>query len=289
VRLPFRLLAIDIDGTLLNSQFKISTADMEALRQVHASGAEIILCTGRRHQFAMPIAQLLGFDIWMCSSNGAVTRSSRGEPFHRDLLPAEVALALCQHMLEFRSGTVLTFDREDKGAIVVERTDELAHNVRRWIEKNEQYIERIVPIERALTRDPIQAMVCGTVKRMRAAESLLRTFPGFHQITMLKTQYDHRDLCLLDVLNRDCSKGHAVERWASHRGIAREEIMAIGDNFNDIEMLEYAGIPVLMGNASDDLKSRGWMQTRSNDESGVAAAIEAVMNRSEITTVVRHE
>jgi Cof subfamily protein (haloacid dehalogenase superfamily) len=289
VSLPFRLLALDIDGTLLNSQFEISNADLSALRQVHAAGAEIILCTGRRHSFALPIAELLGFDVWMCSSNGAVTRSSSGERFHRDLLPAEVARAFCRHMYEFRGGTVLTFDQDHKGALVVERTDELNVTLRRWVEKNEPYIQRFVPIECALTRDPIQAMVCGTIEKMQAAESVLNGFAGADQITVLKTQYDHRDLCLLDVLNRDCSKGHAVERWALHRGISPQQIMAIGDNFNDIEMLEYAGIAVVMGNASDDMKRRGWMQTRSNDESGVAAAIDAVRHGRVITTAVPHE
>ena len=277
MRLPFRLLALDIDGTLLNSQFAISEVDLNALRRVHAAGTEIILCTGRRHTFALPIVKLLGFDVWMCTSNGAVTRSSRGESFHRDLLPADVARDWCEHMSGFRGGTVLTFDQETKGALVVERTDELAITVQKWIEKNSDYIEVHTPITNALTRNPIQAMVCGTVARMKVAETHLNAFPRLGEITALKTQYDHRDLCLLDVLNHGCSKGHAVERWATHRGIPREEVMAIGDNFNDLEMLEFAGIPVVMGNASEELKQRhGWLETLSNDEHGVAAAIEKV-------------
>jgi Cof subfamily protein (haloacid dehalogenase superfamily) len=289
VRLPFRLLALDVDGTLLNSQFEISAADLLALRNVHAAGAEIVLCTGRRHTFAMPIAQLLGFDVWMCSSNGAVTRSSRGEWFHRDLLPADVAREFCRHMLEFRGGMVLTFDQDGRGALAVERTDELQRTVQRWVEKNKQYIQVSIPIESALTRDPIQAMVCGTVERMQAAERRLSEFSELASVTVLKTQYDHRDLCLVDVLNRDCSKGHAVDRWATHRGFRREEVMAIGDNFNDVEMLELAGIPVVMGNASAELKNRGWMETRTNDESGVAAAIEAVIQGRNVETAVSHE
>ena len=72
---PIRLLATDIDGTLLNSQFQISEGDLVALRRAHAAGIEIVLVTGRRHTFALPIAQQLGFDLWLISSNGAVTRS----------------------------------------------------------------------------------------------------------------------------------------------------------------------------------------------------------------------
>src|SRR4051812_30596804 len=102
---------------------------MAALRRVHDLGGEIIFCTRRRHAFAMPIARQLGFDLWMCSSNGAVTRSTKGEEFHRDLLPVKVARQFCEHMKEFRSGTVLTFEKETRGALVVEDLRELSVTV----------------------------------------------------------------------------------------------------------------------------------------------------------------
>src|SRR5258705_4968287 len=74
-----RLLALDIDGTLLNPEFQISDADMAALRRARESGIEVALVTGRRHDFALPIAQQLGFDLWLISSNGAITRSLQGD------------------------------------------------------------------------------------------------------------------------------------------------------------------------------------------------------------------
>ena len=110
-----RLLATDIDGTLLNPQFQISEGDLRALRRAHAAGIEIVLVTGRRHTFALPIAQQLGFDLWLISSNGAVTRSLAGETFHRDLMPAETCRQLCEAMQEFRGNTVLTFDQGNQG------------------------------------------------------------------------------------------------------------------------------------------------------------------------------
>src|ERR1700751_3038918 len=117
---PIRLLATDIDGTLLNPQFQVSEGDMQALRRAHAAGIEIVLVTGRRHTFALPIVQQLGFDLWVISSNGAVTRSLGGETFHRDMLPAQTCRELCGRMREFRGNTVLTFDKETKGALVLE-------------------------------------------------------------------------------------------------------------------------------------------------------------------------
>ena len=280
MRLPIRLLAIDIDGTLLNSHFTISPVDLESLRQAHAMGVEVILCTGRRLTFALPIAQQLGFDHWLCSSNGAITRSLTGEHFHADLLPAGIARQFCGYMADYRGGTVLTFDKDTKGALVVERTNDLVEIIRRWVDKNMSYIECVAPIEDALTTDPVQAMICGTVAQMQEAEARLHKWVMLGEVTLVKTQYDERDLCLLDILNKDCSKGHAVRRWALECGIPKEAVMAIGDNYNDVEMLEFAGRPVIMGNAPTQLKSRGWLETLSNDENGIAVALEKALGKS---------
>ena len=273
-----RLLATDIDGTLLNPQFEISEGDLAALRRAHASGIEIVLVTGRRHAFALPIAQQLGFDLWLISSNGAVTRSLAGETFHRDMMPAETCRRLCATMQEFRGHTVLTFDKETKGAIVLEGLDELSMSIRRWLEKNMEYIEFVVPIEDALVTDPVQAMFCGSMQRMAIVRNAIERCGLDGEITMLRTEYPARDLSMIDVLNGGCSKGHALERWANHRGIARAEVMAIGDNHNDVEMLEFAGHPVIMGNACAELRGRGWTVTLGNDQYGVATAVDKVLS-----------
>jgi Cof subfamily protein (haloacid dehalogenase superfamily) len=287
-----RLIAIDIDGTLLNPEFEISETDLAALRQAHAQGIEVILVTGRRHTFALPIAQQLGFDLWLISSNGAVTRSLTGETFHRDLLPEATCRELVRVMQEFRGQTVLTFDSVDlegsgSGTIVIERLDELEVSIQRWLEKNMQYIQFVVPIENALTIDPVQAMFCGPVADMQRVLRVLGSC-GL-PITVVRTEYPGRDLSIVDVLNEGCSKGHALERWVKYRRITREQVMAVGDNYNDIEMLAFAGHPFIMGNASEELRSRGWKLTRSNAESGVAAAIEHVLYGKALEPVVADE
>ena len=272
-----RLLATDIDGTLLNPQFQVSDGDMAALRRAHAAGIEIVLVTGRRHTFALPIATQLGFDLWLISSNGAVTRSLSGQTFHRDMMPAETCRQLCGAMQEFRGNTVLTFDNETKGAIVLERMDELGASIRRWLEKNIEYIDFVVPIENALVSDPVQAMFCGTMERMNVALRALDRAGFDRRVTVLRTEYPERDLSMIDVLTAGCSKGHALKRWAKYRGYGREEVMAVGDNHNDVEMLEFAGHPVIMGNACEELRSRGWRVTGGNHECGLAAAVEIAL------------
>lgn len=279
-----RLLALDIDGTLLNPQFQISDADLSALRRAQELGIEIVLVTGRRHDFALPIAEQLGFDLFLISSNGAITRSLQGETFYRDLLPADTCRRLCEAMVDFRGHTVLTFDKRGKGAIVLEHMDELENSIRRWLEKNLQYIEFVVPVEKSLVTDPVQAMFCGPIGRMQQALSALAGCSLASRITVLRTEYPDRDLSIVDVLNAGCSKGHALERWAGYRGVPKEQVMAIGDNYNDIEMLAFAGYPVIMGNASEDLRGRGWKVTLSNAQNGVAAALEPVLAALVATT-----
>lgn len=277
VATTIRLLATDIDGTLLNPNFRISEVDRCALQAAHQCGIKIILATGRRHDYALPVAQELGVPVWMISSNGALIRSSSGETFYADRLPATTARKLISYMDEFRGHAVLTFDRPAQGALVLERADELHHSISRWIQHNSSYIRYVVPLEDALTEDPIQAMFCGSVSHMEILQSRLKQADFLSEITILRTQYDARDLCILDILNHDCSKGHALRRWAEHHGIPREHIMAIGDNYNDLEMLEFAGLPVIMGNASEELKQNGWKVTASNAENGVAAALQPIL------------
>jgi hypothetical protein len=274
-----RLIAIDIDGTLLDSNFQVSERNLASLRRANSLGVEIVLATGRRHIFALPVAQALGFDVALISSNGAITRTSDGTLFHRDPLPLAATLELVQHMTDFRRNLVITFDGEDSRPLLLETLDELNGSIKRWLDHNAQYLRFVQPIESGLSSDPIQAMFCGTVQRMAAAqEQLTSNEELLTRITALKTQYDERDLCMVDILNKGCTKGAALERWAASKGYAACEVMAIGDNYNDIEMLEFAGHAYIMGNATEDLRDRGWQTTLGNNENGVAAAVDVALD-----------
>ncbi len=155
--------------------------------------------------------------------------------------------------------------------------NELSSSIQRWLEKNLQYIDFVIPIENAITRDPVQAMFCGSIPRMQQALATLAASGLEKDITVLRTEYPVRDLSMVDVLNQGCSKGHALERWAGYRGFHRKQVMAIGDNYNDIEMLAFAGVPFIMGNAVEELRRDGWTVTLPNDQNGVAAAVEQVL------------
>jgi hypothetical protein len=172
------------------------------------------------------------------------------------------------------------------------------------MEANEPYIQHVRPIERALEgpdgEAPLQMMLCGTIARMRRAEARLledaRVFaPGMSgisatdgaataEITLSRTEYPERDLSLVDILPAGCSKGVALLRLAAERGIRAAEMMAIGDNWNDLSMLEIAGRAVVMENAPAELKAlaleRGWVIGGHHDRNGVALAIAEVLGRN---------
>ena len=286
---PTRLIAIDIDGTLLPSTgLRISARNQEALRRAESEGVHIVVATGRRQAYALPVLELAGLssETVMISSNGTVTRTFSGRRIDRWLLPVATARALCGELRKFGGTTVFTFDCEGPGELVVDSLASLEKHVDLWVAQNRPYIREMHPLELAFDsgHPTVQGMVCGTVEQMRSAEQRLNNSDFAGLIETHRTEYPGRDLSILDILPPGCSKGSAIGRLAKTLGVQREEIMAIGDNYNDVEMLKYVGQPVLMGNAPPELLQRarqsGWSITRTNDEDGVAHTILGALQRN---------
>ncbi len=282
-----RLIAFDIDGTLMPSTGPMAERTMAALRTIAGRGIEVVIATGRRQAYAAPLLTPIGLapETILITSNGAVTRNYAGETFDRHFLPIDTARALCAELRPFGGTTVYTFDREGKGELVLESLDRVHERVARWVEANVASIEQIDPLEDAFSAGeaPIQGMVCGTVAEMDRAEQHLLTTPHAAHVQMHRTEYMTRDLSILDILPRGCSKGTALSRLAALRSIPQAEVMAVGDNWNDLEMLEWAGQPMLMANASPELLAvaaeNHWQVTASNDDHGVAQVLESLLAR----------
>jgi hypothetical protein len=284
---PVRLVAIDIDGTLLPTFSQtISTRNAQALRAAQNAGVTVAIATGRRTAYTAPLLDGLGLraDTPLITSNGAVTRTLGGEPLDRSHLEARVARGLCGLLRPF--GTlVFTFDQVGRGELILEDMEQAEGRIALWVEANRSAIEIVQPLEDALPdgNDPIQGMVTGGLEKMRAAEKALKNSPLVSSCEAIRTEYPARDLSILDLLPPGVSKGWALERLASRLGVDRKETMAIGDNWNDVDMLEWAGQAVLMGNAAQDLrtlaKTSGWKQAPPNDEDGVAVTLEMALAR----------
>lgn len=282
---PVKMIVVDIDGTLLPSPGSVvSRRNCRALLGAEAAGIEIVIATGRRQAYAMPLIDPIGLkpETVLITSNGTVTRTMAGERIDRFLLAVETARALCPALRPFGT-TVFTFDHDGPGELVLESIEALNSRVSLWVEANRLWIREVRPLERAFDEGeaPVQGMVCGGVEEMRRAEEWLAESELSTLVAMHRTEYLSRDLTILDILPPGCSKGAALRRLANQRGLALEDIMAIGDNWNDLEMLEFAGRAVVVRNAAPDLvelaRRRGWEIAPANDEDGVAQVIEALL------------
>ena len=284
---PVRLVAIDMDGTLLpNYEQAVSPRNQQALRAAQQAGITIAIATGRRMAYTVPLLQGLGLraDTPLITSNGAVIRNLDSQPIGICHLEARVARGLCGLLRPF-GAVVFTFDRPGRGELVLEDLEQVHGRIAIWVETNRHAIEVFKPLELALKdgEDPIQGMVTGHLSRMRDAEKALKASEWSSSCDCVRTEYPAKDISILDILPIGVSKGWALGQLADRLGISSRETMAIGDNWNDVDMLEWAGQGVVMGNAAAELralgKTRGWKQAPANDEDGVAVVLEAAVKK----------
>ena len=269
-----RLLALDIDGTLLDGRGRLPAAHRDALVEASARGIEIALVTGRSFHFTHAVIDLLPVPLTLIVNNGAVVKRKNGETEWRHVLERGAARRILEETQHLEDSVAVVFDRPGERQIVFERMDWTHPNRRGYYEKNKAYIAAVPsPLADTLTEDPIQVMFNGSVEPMRALVAALRAMPAAGRFSVAITEYELRDFSLVDVNGAGCSKGTTLARWAASRGLTATDVMAVGDNLNDVEMLDFAGTAVVMGNATDALKARGYRLTGTNDEGGLAAAI----------------
>jgi Cof subfamily protein (haloacid dehalogenase superfamily) len=269
-----RVLAIDIDGTLLDGRGRLPDAHRDAVVAAHGGGMAIALVTGRSFHFALPIARLMPIPLTLVCNNGGLVKNEAGETVLRHLLPREAARRVLVEMRRYEDCVAIIFDRQDERQIVFDRMDWSHPNRSGYYEQNKAFItQSSVPLADTLTQDPIQVMFNGSVAPMRELVAALRALPGADQYAVALTEYERRDFSLVDVNSAGCSKGSTLARWVESRGLTRDEVMAVGDNLNDVEMLDFAGTAVVMGNAAEAIKQRGYRATGTNDENGLATAI----------------
>jgi Cof subfamily protein (haloacid dehalogenase superfamily) len=271
---PIKLIAMDIDGTLLDSNTQLPPENVSAIVEAAERGIEILLVTGRRFDFARYVSDALPCDLHLIVSNGSLIKSKTGETHQRLLLPSAIARKVVEALPQFRAEAAVVFDRPGEKQVFLEHIDYNDPYRGKYFRRNSDHIGEISPLTDCFDgEDPIQVGFVGRLDWIRAARSALLELPFSSEFTLALTEYAAKDLSILDVMRRGVTKGFALAEWAQRRGIARQEVMAIGDNWNDREMLEFAGFPVLMGNSVPELKSLGWTVTLSNDENGVAEAI----------------
>jgi Cof subfamily protein (haloacid dehalogenase superfamily) len=273
-----RLLAIDIDGTLLDSRGRLPDAHRDALIDASALGVEVALVTGRSYHFTGAVVDRLPIPLTLIVNNGAVVKRRTGETELRHVLPRDAARRVLDETRHLEDSVAVVFDRPDERQIVFEHMDWSHPNRRGYYDRNKDFITRTAsPLRDTLTEDPIQVMFNGGVEPMRALVATLRAMPIADRFSVAVTEYAARDFSLVDINAAGCSKGTTLAAWVARRGWTATDVAAFGDNLNDVEMLDFAGTAFVMGNATDALKSRGYRPTASNDEDGLAAAVRSCL------------
>lgn len=278
-----KLLALDLDGTLLNSKGKIPDENKRAIRLAEEQGVLVTIATGRRFRDARPVGLELGLNAPVISHNGALLKfADTLETVASSLLAPETAIEIVRVGKAFGGDALVSADPNGKGTLLYDRVSDdniPLQKYLRWAkflhgEEAEEAVLHVHDLSVELPKHQvIHISFSGGCVRMSDMLNVLEAELG-DTVKVLPTIYPRLDFTLIDILPPEASKGFGVEKLAAINGLTAENVMVIGDNFNDLEMLEFAGTPVVMGNADFSLLERPeFYTTVSNDEGGVAAAI----------------
>ena len=269
-----RLLAIDVDGTLLDGRGRIPPANLEALHAAAARGVHLAVVTGRSYPFALPAVGDLPDPLTLVVYNGAVARVRGGETIARRTIDPSVAVRVLVATRSWRSATTVQFDRADAGQTLFDRLSWDHPNRRGYYAVVRRHVSQVDDLEAAMRdADPVQVTFNGPTAEMRRLHAELADLADWPSLSVSATHYPARDFSLVDVNAFGATKGGTLAAVATHFGVARDEVFAIGDNHNDVDMLQWAGTAVVMGNAEPELLALGYPIAPTNDEAGLAMAI----------------
>ncbi len=289
-----KLLALDLDGTTLNSRGEIPDANRSAIRTAEEHGVLVTIATGRRFRDAQPVGRDLDLNAPLITHNGALLKyADSEETVSCCLLSTETSLEIVRVGKDYGGDALVSTDPHGHGTLLYDRVSEDNLPLKKYLRWSEtlhggevgrEGVAHVPKLENILhDHEIVHISFSGSCDAMGAMLSVLGRELG-NTVTILPTIYPRLDFTLIDILPADASKGHGVAKLAEINGLTSENVMTIGDNFNDLEMLEYAGTAVVMGNADPKLLERPeFYTTLSNDESGVAAAIERfILNQENI-------
>ena len=271
----YKLIALDIDGTLADSNGKITTRTKEVVHSVAQTGATIVVATGRRFISAKPrVLQLELPEVLLAVHNGAILKRLNGELLHYQLLPCTIAKKVVQISKERGLCPVVFEGTQDSANIFVEDYgDQLSDWERGYLEENGPYLKWVDNLATDLPGDVIEIISVVPAAKVDEITTIFQERLN-GQVKPIPVIIANGQLAFLGLSHATVGKDLPLRYLAEQMGIQRSEILAIGDNYNDLDMLKFAGTGVIMENADEALKQHGFYVTSSNDANGVAAALE---------------
>src|SRR6478672_5463551 len=253
-----KLLALDLDGTTLDSTGQVPEANRRAIRAAEDAGVLVTIATGRRFRDARPVGLDLELNAPLITHNGALLKYAQTlETVEADLISTETTTEIIRVGKSYGGDAFVSVDPVGRGTLIYDRVSNENEPLRRYLQwattlHGDEANDAVIHVERLedeiYRHDVIHVSFSGSCKRMFDMQRFLEDELA-DTVTILATVYPARDFTLLDILPPNSSKGSGLKKLAAINNFDREEVMAIGDNFNDIEMLKFAGRSVVMGNA----------------------------------------
>lgn len=264
----YKLVAVDLDDTLLDEQLRLTERVKEAVAAVRAAGVLFTFSTGRMFCSAVPYAKELGLDLPLITYQGALVKNAlSGEVFrHRPLsLPFAREIVARVHELGYHLNTYLD------DALYMEKDTEEG---RRYTGISGIMPELVGDLLKVLDRAPTKVLAIAEEALLdQLSEEMMAKYAGAVHVCKSKPYF-------LEFSHAQATKGYALKELAEYFGIKREEVIAVGDSYNDLEMLEYAGLGAVVANARDDLKKKADYVTSAPNGDGVVEVLEKyVLNR----------
>lgn len=283
-----KLFVTDLDGTLLNSDHKLSAYSMNAIKTAMDKGIPVCIATGRSYNDILEIISELDVKPYIISSNGASVYNTNGEKMYSISIPKdqvrEIITYLKAQNLEFEVADdeytyitqkgldILHQELEDVGSVDTKKREEL-----------EQDVLGLVLSQGNLKVVPDMEVLLDSIESANSVSSISAYLNKIH-MAMEHFTMDKRILTFsswkynFEMTSSDTSKGIALKHLCKHLGIDLADVAVIGDNYNDLSMIKIAGIKGAMGNAVDNIKSMADFQAPTNDEDGAAKFLYKLMD-----------
>ncbi len=260
--MAYRLIAVDVDGTLLDDRDSITSGTGEALNKAVKNGTVLTICTGRPVQSARPLVEELGIDAPFITYNGAmVVKGLSGDIMYERCLEHDDAGMIYNLGQEYGTTVVVW----SKNRLYANRLDDRAYRYGRQARTQPELMK---DTEEVFGKGASKVLWYDTVERITQFQqqvgSRLDSNVNYHTSKPFYLEFVHSE----------ASKAIALEHLGAHYGISREEMIAVGDGHNDISMIKYAGLGVAMANAPDEVKNVADYVTLSNNDDGLAHVIE---------------
>lgn len=277
--MKYKLIAMDMDGTLLNSKKEVTEYTKDVLRRAAKEGVKLVVCTGRIFTSAKSYARIIGTKAPIIASNGAYIREKdREEVIYEKYINKDTLIKIIKVSREWGFYPhIYTTD-----TIYSEKLIHSSLNYTRWNETvpedekiNIKIVDRLEDVVNKEGENFLKVVVMADEDQIERLQGLKKYIRENMDVSVFSSYVNN-----FEVMDKEVSKGRALKILADYFGINKEEIICFGDNENDKTMFEFAGFPVAMGNAEEEIKKIAAYVTDTNDNDGVAKAIEKfVLNK----------